>query len=159
MLLLRLLDRLRSRLRSAPLIPPFQATLTLWHPEALWCGESRAMRRLRPRADRTARAAASATRMQRRIGACCPAGRRREHDVMLVIPHRARGDAAFRRIEIAVRQRHEQGRRAIWPGECGNHIEAHRPLRSTGNATTSRRSPLGRREKRDLRHSLDVTGE
>ena len=38
-----------------------------------------------------------------RIGECCPAGRRREHDVMPVIPHRAPGDVAFRRIEIAVR--------------------------------------------------------
>jgi hypothetical protein len=62
------------------------------------------------------------------IGACCPAGRRREHDVMPVIPHRAPRDAAFRRIEIAVRQRHEQGRHANCPGECGNLREAHRAL-------------------------------
>ena len=49
-----------------------------------------------------------------RIGACCPTGGRREHDVMPMIPHREPRNAAFRRIEIAVRQRHEQGRHAIF---------------------------------------------
>ena len=56
------------------------------------------------------------------------AGRCGEHDVMPVIAHCAPWDAAFRRIEIAVRQRHEQGRHANCPGECGNHREAHRAL-------------------------------
>jgi hypothetical protein len=35
---------------------------------------------------------------------------------MSVITHRAPRDAAFRRIEIAVGQRHEQGRHTICPG-------------------------------------------
>ena len=45
-----------------------------------------------------------------------PGPGRREHDAMSVISHRAPWDAAFRRIEIAVRQRHEQGRHAFCPG-------------------------------------------
>ena len=48
------------------------------------------------------------------IGASCAAGWCGEHDVMPVIAHCAPWDAAFRRIEVAVRQRHEQGRHAIF---------------------------------------------
>ena len=42
-------------------------------------------------------------RLAKRIGACCPTRRRREHDAMPVIPHRAPRNTAFRRIEIVVR--------------------------------------------------------